>query len=110
MLCLKFYSERNLSIYLSINVYVPLIFLYKKPDKLSLVLSQKGNERWNELDAPEGNLYPWDETSTYIKNPPFFQEMVGLPFMFYSQINLYLTVHLHFFHVSAVLHCAKASA
>ena len=23
-------------------------------------------------------LYPWDENSTYIKHPPFFQSMVGM--------------------------------
>ncbi|XP_066963842.1 cytoplasmic aconitate hydratase-like isoform X1 [Macrobrachium rosenbergii] len=34
-----------------------------------------GNERWNKLEAPEGMLYPWDSSSTYIKNPPFFQGM-----------------------------------
>ena len=33
------------------------------------------NERWNKLEAPEGTLYPWDNTSTYIKNPPFFDTM-----------------------------------
>ncbi|XP_052786508.1 cytoplasmic aconitate hydratase-like isoform X2 [Mya arenaria] len=36
---------------------------------------QKGNERWNKLDAPEGMLYPWDDKSTYIQDPPFFQTM-----------------------------------
>ena len=34
-----------------------------------------GNERWNKLEAPEGKLYPWDEQSTYIKSPPFFEGM-----------------------------------
>ena len=27
---------------------------------------------WQELDAPEGKLYTWDDSSTYIHNPPFF--------------------------------------
>ncbi|XP_053387379.1 cytoplasmic aconitate hydratase-like isoform X2 [Mercenaria mercenaria] len=36
---------------------------------------QKGNERWNKLDAPEGILYPWDAKSTYIQSPPFFETM-----------------------------------
>jgi len=41
---------------------------------------QNGNSRWNQLEAPEGLLYPWSDDSTYIKNPPFFQGMtpVGL--------------------------------
>jgi len=36
---------------------------------------QEGNDRWNALEAPESNLYPWDNASTYIKSPPFFREM-----------------------------------
>jgi len=27
------------------------------------------------LEAPEGKLYTWDESSTYIHNPPFFQKL-----------------------------------
>ena len=34
-----------------------------------------GNTNWNKLQAPEGKLYPWDESSTYIKSPPFFDKM-----------------------------------
>lgn len=34
-----------------------------------------GNKAWNSLDAPDHELYPWDEHSTYIKNPPFFETM-----------------------------------
>ncbi len=34
-----------------------------------------GNQRWNKLVAPEGKLYPWDVSSTYIKSPPFFEGM-----------------------------------
>lgn len=36
---------------------------------------KQGNDRWNGLKTPEGTLYPWDESSTYINNPPFFQSM-----------------------------------
>ncbi|KAL8563889.1 Aconitate hydratase mitochondrial [Nucella lapillus] len=35
----------------------------------------KGNSRWNALDIPESVLYTWDEKSTYIRNPPFFEGM-----------------------------------
>jgi aconitate hydratase len=35
-----------------------------------------GDERWNELEAPESNIYKWDESSTYLKEAPFFK---GLP-------------------------------
>ena len=36
-----------------------------------------GNDQWNSLVAPESLLYPWDETSTYIKSPPFLENMVS---------------------------------
>ncbi|CAB3378077.1 Hypothetical predicted protein [Cloeon dipterum] len=35
----------------------------------------QGSKAWQELQAPEGKLYPWDTTSTYIKKPPFFENM-----------------------------------
>jgi aconitate hydratase len=35
----------------------------------------KGSEMWQNLEAPEGKLYTWDEQSTYIHNPPFFTTM-----------------------------------
>ena len=31
------------------------------------------NERWNNLQAPKGQLFTWDDNSTYIHHPPFFQ-------------------------------------
>lgn len=34
-----------------------------------------GTERWNNLVAPQGKVFQWDEQSTYIHNPPFFQTM-----------------------------------
>ncbi len=30
------------------------------------------NDRWNQIDIPEGELYEWDKNSTYIQDPPFF--------------------------------------
>ncbi len=30
------------------------------------------NELWNRIDTVENDLYAWDESSTYIKEPPFF--------------------------------------
>ena len=32
-----------------------------------------GSEMWQKLDAPSGKLYQWDDASTYIQHPPFFQ-------------------------------------
>jgi len=35
----------------------------------------QGTPQWNSLKAPTDKLYPWDENSTYIHNPPFFAHM-----------------------------------
>lgn len=37
---------------------------------------ETGSKSWQSLQAPEGQLYPWDASSTYIKNPPFFNGMI----------------------------------
>src|SRR5437660_1033865 len=39
----------------------------------------EGDERWKGLNVPEGDLYSWDAKSTYIKCPPFFEEMPKNP-------------------------------
>jgi aconitate hydratase len=41
-------------------------------EKYSSVFS--GNETWNSIESCESELYPWDEASTYIHEPPFFCE------------------------------------
>ncbi|WNF35195.1 aconitate hydratase AcnA [Bacillaceae bacterium IKA-2] len=33
------------------------------------------NQRWNELKTTDDNLYTWDTESTYIQNPPFFENL-----------------------------------
>jgi aconitate hydratase len=38
-----------------------------------------GDERWQELPVPAGNLYEWDSTSTYVQEPPFFQDLAPEP-------------------------------
>jgi aconitate hydratase len=35
----------------------------------------KGDERWRGLRVPEGETFAWDEQSTYVKNPPYFENM-----------------------------------
>jgi len=35
-----------------------------------------GNETWNKVPVSKSELYPWDEGSTYIQNPPFFEGMI----------------------------------
>ena len=34
-----------------------------------------GNEQWNNVEVPEGDLYEWDPDSTYIQEPSFFKDM-----------------------------------
>jgi aconitate hydratase len=31
-----------------------------------------GDENWNQIAVPEGDLYAWDPDSTYVREPPFF--------------------------------------
>ncbi len=38
-----------------------------------------GDERWRGLKVPDGNNYRWDESSTYIQEPPFFKHLVVDP-------------------------------
>jgi aconitate hydratase len=38
-----------------------------------------GDERWRGLDTPEGELYAWDEGSTYVRLPPYFDGMPREP-------------------------------
>ena len=35
----------------------------------------EGDENWNELEVPEGDRYAWGEESTYVKRPPYFEDM-----------------------------------
>ena len=34
-----------------------------------------GDEAWQTIDAPGGGRFAWDEKSTYIRRPPFFDEL-----------------------------------
>ena len=34
-----------------------------------------GSEMWKEIKVSGGDLYEWDENSTYIHHPPYFQEL-----------------------------------
>ncbi len=39
----------------------------------------KGDERWRGLHVPKGETFAWDEQSTYVKNPPYFEHMPAHP-------------------------------
>jgi aconitate hydratase len=38
-----------------------------------------GPPEWQQIAAPGGDLYEWDDSSTYIQEPPFFVEMPATP-------------------------------
>jgi aconitate hydratase len=38
-----------------------------------------GDERWNGLDVPSGELFAWDAQSTYVRHPPYFEDMPEQP-------------------------------
>jgi aconitate hydratase len=38
-----------------------------------------GDERWNSLEVPTGERFAWDEKSTYVRLPPYFQDMPAEP-------------------------------
>ena len=36
----------------------------------------KGEPSWNAIQIPEGKIYEWSDDSTYVRNPPYFEELV----------------------------------
>ena len=38
-----------------------------------------GDERWQGLQIPEGNIFEWDDVSTYVRKPPYFDGMQREP-------------------------------
>jgi aconitate hydratase len=68
--------------------------VWPSPEEVSAVIDQcvraemfekvyggvfQGDDRWNALEVPEGDLYGWDPNSTYVKNPPYFEGMKETP-------------------------------
>jgi aconitate hydratase len=39
----------------------------------------KGDERWQAINSGEGTTYAWDHSSTYVQNPPYFENMPRQP-------------------------------
>ncbi len=35
----------------------------------------ESNDKWNEIDTTDEPLFEWDQESTYIQNPPFFEKL-----------------------------------
>jgi len=38
-----------------------------------------GDEQWQAIDVPQDEVYRWEPTSTYVRNPPYFQGMTMTP-------------------------------
>src|SRR5438270_537430 len=39
----------------------------------------EGDSHWKSMPVPQGDLYQWDDKSTYIKLPPYFDGMPKMP-------------------------------
>ncbi len=39
----------------------------------------KGDERWQNLPTPEGDIFEWDPNSTYVRKAPYFDQMPLVP-------------------------------
>ncbi len=35
----------------------------------------EGDKRWKQIDSPTGEMFAWQEDSTYIQYPPYFEDM-----------------------------------
>ncbi len=38
-----------------------------------------GDQRWRSLPVPDGDMFAWDRSSTYVRRPPFFDELPAQP-------------------------------
>jgi aconitate hydratase len=39
----------------------------------------RGDEAWQQVDVPGGETFAWQDDSTYVKNPPYFEGMTMQP-------------------------------
>ncbi len=39
----------------------------------------EGSDDWKKIKTSESNIYNWDDSSTYVKKPPFFEKMSDSP-------------------------------
>ena len=39
----------------------------------------EGDHRWKSLDTPTGKTFEWDPQSTYVRKPPYFENMPATP-------------------------------
>ena len=41
--------------------------------------AQDGDDHWRALSVPEGETFSWDDKSTYVRRPPFFDDIAPEP-------------------------------
>ena len=46
-----------------------------------------GDDEWNNIQSKSSDLYPWNNDSSYVKNPPYFENMSKTPAESISSIN-----------------------
>ena len=47
----------------------PVMFIKAYEDSI------QGDDAWKNLETPQGEIYEWQDSSTYIKKPPYFESM-----------------------------------
>jgi aconitate hydratase len=52
-----------------------------RPDQFSEQYARvfDGDEEWQKLETPTGQTFAWDDKSTYVKKPPFFEDIAAKP-------------------------------
>lgn len=52
-----------------------------KPEMFARVYADvyKGDDQWRSVAVPAGDLFAWQKDSTYVKHPPYFENMPGQP-------------------------------
>jgi aconitate hydratase len=52
-----------------------------RPEMFAKVYEEvyKGDLRWSKLFVPEGDLFAWQSDSTYVRHPPYFEDMPPQP-------------------------------
>ncbi len=61
-----------------INQYMSLAFDADTFRRMYSGIAQQ-NPMWNEVPAPTGHVYEWDDASTYVREPPYFDKFQMTP-------------------------------
>jgi aconitate hydratase len=54
-----------------VNQYLSLAFDAETYRKMYQGIAQQ-NPTWNDVPAPSGHVYEWEDASTYVREPPYF--------------------------------------